>query len=267
MSEDLRVTLIQTDLVWHQPVLNRANLADKMAPLKGQTDLIVLPEMFTSGFTTEPDSLSLSALDSTGSNPTLDWMQAQANELNAAICGSTVFDTGAGHTNRLWFVTPFKAPVYYDKVHLFRMGDEHKRYLPGDKRVCIEYLGWNILLTVCYDLRFPVFCRNQNDYDLMLCVASWPKSRRLPWRSLLIARAIENLAYVVGVNRIGEDGKGWQYSGDSLAVDFKGQLMVDEPEDSSFEITQTLSKSDLLEFREKFPAWMDADLFELTLKK
>jgi predicted amidohydrolase len=263
MTSPLRVTLVQTDLIWHRPAENRAMIEKKIAGLKGQTDLIVLPEMFTSGFTTEPDFVTEHANES----PTAAWMRAQANALDAAITGSTLVTDGKNNFNRLWFAAPGQALSFYDKVHLFRMGDEHKRYTPGDQRVVQEYNGWNILLTVCYDLRFPVFCRSNNDYDLMLNVASWPASRRGPWRTLLKARAIENLSYVVGVNRIGTDGKGWQYSGDSLAIDFKGNYLVDEPVDTEFTKTITLDHLALLEFREKFPAWMDADNFQLQLKQ
>ncbi|WP_317928589.1 amidohydrolase [Halioxenophilus sp. WMMB6] len=267
MPEPLRVSLVQTDLVWHQPEQNRAALAAKMAELAGTTDLVVLPEMFTSGFTTEPDAtIEEGALSSAGT-PTLNWMQQQAEQLGAAVTGSTVFKTPAGNTNRLWFVTPDGQVAYYDKVHLFRMAGEHERYRPGQHRVCVEYQGWKLLLTVCYDLRFPVFCRSRNDYDLLLCVASWPSSRRHPWRSLLVARAIENLSYVVGVNRVGTDGKGWHYSGDSLLVDYQGQILVDEPEEQEFIQTYTLDYQSLAAFRESFPAWMDADEFDIRLKQ
>ncbi len=263
MSESLRVSLVQTDLVWHQPETNRSRLADKLTTLAGHTDLIVLPEMFTSGFTTEPDELS----DQLEHSPTLEWMIEQAKHTDAAVTGSTVFKTPAGNTNRMWFVTPDADVHFYDKVHLFRMAGEDKRYNPGNSRVIVQYRDWKILLTVCYDLRFPVFCRNRNDYDLMLCVASWPSVRRLPWRSLLQARAIENLAYVAGVNRVGEDGKGWHYSGDSLMIDYQGQLLDDQPQNIEFIATYSLHKADLEQFRAEFPAWMDADDFDLRLKQ
>lgn len=261
----LRVSLVQTDLAWHQPEVNRQQLQGKLAHLTGKTDLIVLPEMFTSGFTTEPDRLNNG--NENLNSPTLVWMQQQAQALNAAVTGSTVYQTDQGNLNRLWFVTPQGDTNHYDKVHLFRMADEHLRYLPGQRRVVVNYLGWRLLLTVCYDLRFPVFCRNRNDYDAMLCVASWPSSRRQPWRTLLQARAMENLSYVVGVNRIGEDGKGWHYSGDSLAVCYDGNLLVDRPQGEAFVHTVNLDYQALDEFRAKFPAWMDADSFELTLKQ
>lgn len=263
MSQPLRVTLVQTDLAWHAPQANRDELAGKMAELAGHTDLVVLPEMFTSGFTTEPDGVS----ETDTATPTLDWMKQQATKLNAAVTGSTVFSSEKGNTNRMWFVEPNGSATAYDKVHLFRMAGEHQRYLPGQERTVVTYRGWRILLTVCYDLRFPVFCRNVNDYDLLLCVASWPSSRRHPWRSLLVARAIENLAYVAGVNRVGTDGKGWHYSGDSLLVDYQGELLQDQPQEHEFVTTTTLDYEKLVQFRQDFPAWMDADEFDLRLKQ
>jgi len=263
MKQPLRVSLIQTDLLWHQPAINRANLELKMAPLAGLSDLIVLPEMFTSGFTTEPDNVG----ESESSSPTLAWMLSQAKKLGAAITGSTVFRTDLGRTNRMWFVTADGDVSHYDKVHLFRMAGEHERYLPGNDRVCVNYQGWRLLLTVCYDLRFPVFCRSRNDYDVMLCVASWPSPRRHAWRTLLQARAIENLSYVVGVNRVGIDGKGWHFSGDSLLVDFKGELLEDRAVDQEFVATHSLNYETLAQFRAEFPAWMDADDFDIRLKQ
>ncbi len=267
--DDLRITLVQTNLAWHQPEVNRTQLAAQLAPLVNSTDLIVLPEMFTSGFTQDPDRLPTSdhedSQHSLTAEPTRHWMLTQARLLNAALCGSVVYQTAEGNTNRLLFVTPDGTCHTYDKVHLFRMAGEHKRYLAGNERKVINYKGWEILLTVCYDLRFPVFCRSRNDYDLMLCVANWPAPRRHPWRALLIARAIENLAYAAGVNRVGTDGNGLEYSGDSMLVDFKGEAMIDAPEHTPFVTTATLSAAELSRFREKFPAWQDSDDFTLHL--
>lgn len=263
MVAPLKVSLVQTDLIWKQPQANREAIQSQIAALAGKTDLIVLPEMFTSGFTTEPDALD----DSVTGSPTLDWMKQQALHLQAAITGSTVFNNKNGYTNRMWFVEPDGQASYYDKVHLFRMADEHKRYNPGDRRTCITYRGWRILLTVCYDLRFPVFCRNRNDYDVFLCVASWPSSRRHAWRTLLQSRAIENLSYAIGVNRIGTDGKGWHYSGDSLIADFQGSLVVDREPEQGFVTTHALDYAALQKHREDFPTWKDADDFELHLKQ
>lgn len=262
-DSDLRVTLIQSDLVWHDPEKNRQAFADRISELEGETDLILLPEMFTSGFTTDVDGF-----ESQGS-PTTDWMLQQSQLSGAALCGSTVFSlanaqqNGSHHANRCLFARSSGELQHYDKTHLFRMAGEHERYVAGDKRVIVEYKGWRILLLVCYDIRFPVFCRNRQDYDLAVCVANWPAARRQPWRILLQARAMENLAYVAGVNRVGLDGNDIAYSGDSLLFDCKGDVMIDHPADQQFVETATLSASHLAQFRDKFQAWRDADQFEL----
>lgn len=257
--QNLRISLVQTSLDWQQPEQNRSRLANLIAPLSGQTDLVVLPEMFTTGFTMAPETLAEPM-----QGPTLDWMRQQADTLGAAVCGSVVVEDN-GYRNRFFFVTPDGRVQHYDKRHLFRMANEHQYYVAGDTRLVIEYKGWRILPQVCYDLRFPVWCRNVNDYDLMLCVANWPSPRRHAWRTLLQARAIENQGYVAGVNRVGIDGKGLDYSGDSLLVDFKGQALLDGNPGDAFVKTGTLNAEDLQQFRHNFPAWQDADDFELCL--
>ena len=257
--QNLRISLVQTHLDWQQPEQNRERLTRLLAPLVGQTDLIVLPEMFTTGFTMEPETVAEPM-----SGPTLAWLREQASTLGAALCGSVVIEDG-GYRNRLLFVTPDGAVEYYDKRHLFRMANEHQHYVAGEIRQVIEYRGWRILPQVCYDLRFPVWCRNRNDYDLMLYVANWPSPRRHAWRTLLLARAIENQCYLAGVNRVGEDGKGLEYTGDSLLVDFKGQALLDAPAGEAFVKTGTLDGEALQQFRQKFPAWQDADPFSIAL--
>ncbi len=254
----LRVSLVQTDLHWHAPAQNRQALAESLAPLAGQTDLVVLPEMFTTGFTMSPETQA----EAYGGE-TLVWMRAQAAHVQAAVCGSVATAAEGRYVNRFLLVTPDGEVQFYDKHHLFRMGDEPNHYHAGQERKVFHYRGWRILPQVCYDLRFPVFMRNRNDYDLAVVVANWPAPRRQPWRILLQARAIENLAYVVGVNRIGSDGAGLAYSGDSLAIDFRGGLLVDYPEHTAFTATTTLDGQALNTFRQQFPAWMDADGFEL----
>ena len=283
VATQLRVTLVQTALCWLDPVANRQQLEEKFLALKGKTDLIVLPEMFTSGFTVEPEIMQ-------DVNGTVAWLQAQAQFLGAAITGSVACDLkdqdiignetasknisgnlvgniGGDNkprfVNRMLFVTPQGEMFNYDKVHLFKMADEHKRYQAGNERCVINYMGWRILLTVCYDLRFPVFCRNRNDYDMMLCVANWPKARAYHWRSLLIARAIENQAFVVGVNRVGTDGNGLEYSGDSLAIDYLGELLVDKP--NEWVETLVFDPQALVDYRQRFRAWEDADDFALKI--
>ena len=265
-SPDLRVSLVQTDLVWHEPDTNLKQLASQISPLAKQTDLVILPEMFTSGFTAQPETVA------NGYSAT-QWLLDQAATLDAAIVGSVAYKVEPEITeaqqpefvNRLLFVSPEGEVTHYDKVHLFRMGDEHKRYQAGTQKQSVLYRGWRLQLTVCYDLRFPVFCRNQNDYDAMICVANWPASRRHHWRTLLQARAIENQAYVLGVNRIGMDGNHLEYSGDSMAIDHLGEALIDEP--GEWVKTTTLSWGQLHNYRERFPAWKDADTFSLGINR
>ncbi|WP_106420146.1 amidohydrolase [Salinicola tamaricis] len=264
---DLRVTLIQTELHWEDPAANRALLEARMEALDStQTDLIVLPEMFATGFTMNAAALAEPA----GSSASLAWLEQQARERGCAITGSLAITEGGRAYNRMVWAEPGGRTLTYDKRHLFRMGEEPRHYAAGSRRRVVEYRGLRILLAVCYDLRFPVWLRQQPpqgeafEYDLLLCVANWPAPRRRPWRTLLKARAVENLSYVVGVNRIGQDGNGLVYSGDSLAVDFKGDPLVDHPPETPFVETVTLSAAALSSFRDTFPAWRDADAFALT---
>lgn len=261
-EENLQVTLIQSELHWHDAVRNREMFAQKMAPLAGSTDLIVLPEMFTTGFSMEPQSIA-----EPEQGPTLDWMLAQAAALNAVVCGSVAVKASDGYRNRFYWAQPDGQWQAYDKHHLFRMAGEHEHYRGGDERRVVQLKGWRILLQVCYDLRFPVYSRNSADettgYDLALYVANWPQVREHPWQILLQARAVENLCYVAGVNRVGEDGNGHRYSGRSALIDFKGHSVKDFPAGEAFVETFTLSWSELARFRKVFPAFEDADRFSL----
>ena len=206
--QDLRVSLVQGDTVWHDPAANRAMYADLVAPLAGQTDLVLLPETFTSGFSNEALA---SAEDMDG--PTVAWMRQQAARLGAVVTGSVQLRVGEGVFNRMLWATPDGDLQCYDKRHLFRMAREHERYAAGRDRLTVELKGWRICPLVCYDLRFPVFVRNRFgveapgrfDYDLLLFVANWPTPRRYAWQTLLRARAIENLGYVAAVNRAGDE--------------------------------------------------------------
>jgi omega-amidase len=266
MQESLRVSLIQADTAWRDPAANRALYAGLAAPLAGATDLIVLPETFTSGFSNEALA-EAEGMD----GPTLPWLQALAAQSGAVVTGSLQCATPQGVFNRLLWVRPDGSHAHYDKRHLFRMAGEHERYAAGRDRLTVDLHGWRVRPLVCYDLRFPVFIRNRFDveaagrfdYDLLLFVANWPAARRHAWRTLLMARAIENLGYVVGVNRVGTDGNGVSYSGDSAVHDFLGQPMVECGSQPQV-VTVTLSAAALTAHRERFPAQLDADRFELV---
>jgi len=256
--QDLTITLIQCQLAWENPADNRRQIGQLIHQLSGDCDLIVLPEMFTTGF-------SMNALGNAEEpgGETEQWMRDIAAERNCALTGSIAVHADGGVYNRMLFATP-GGIACYDKRHLFRMAGEHKRYLPGRERVIVNWRGWRIHLQVCYDLRFPVYCRNQDDYDLMLFVANWPTIRRTHWRQLLIARAIENLACVIGVNRVGEDAHGLSYSGDSLAISGEGELLLDmKNEVGAGQVI--LDGAALEQYREKFPCQLDADRFQLIL--
>jgi len=253
---DLKVTLIQCELAWENPADNRRQIGTIIEQLDGRTDLVVLPEMFTTGF-----SMNALANAEEPGGPTQQWLSDLATRLDCAVTGSIAVREGDGVYNRMLFATP-DGVQYYDKRHLFRMAGEDQRYLCGKDRVIVKWRGWRINLQVCYDLRFPVFSRNRDDYDLLLYVANWPARRRLHWRQLLVARAIENLACVVGVNRIGEDAKGLAYSGDSLAIAADGQLLLDAQNENG--ATQvTLDGAALKQYREEFPCQLDSDSFQL----
>lgn len=263
--DDLRVTLVQGDTRWHDPAANRDYYGDLIGGLRGQTDLVVLPETFTSGFSNDAIAQA-----ETMDGPTVAWLREQAQALDAAVCGSVQLRVGDAVHNRLLFATPDGALHHYDKRHLFRYGREHERYAAGRERLTVEWRGWRICPLVCYDLRFPVFSRNRYDaeragaldYDLLLYVANWPSARAYPWKTLLRARAIENLCYVAGLNRVGTDGNGLHYSGDSAVIDFLGHP-VSECGEEVLVVTTTLQAAELAAHRERFPAMLDGDRFDL----
>ncbi|KAA5549191.1 amidohydrolase [Adhaeribacter rhizoryzae] len=256
---DLSVTLVQTSLHWHDAAANREMLAQKLVGLTEPTDLIVLPEMFTTGFSMEA-SLLAEKTDGT----TLNWLQEQAAKYNAVITGSLIIEENGKYFNRLIWMRPNGSFEHYDKRHLFRMADEHQVYTAGTSRLLVTLKEWRICPLVCYDLRFPVWSRNTGpDYDLLLYVANWPAKRNLAWKTLLPARAIENLAYVVGVNRVGEDSKGIIYSGDSAAYGPTGEVIWQQHETEAIQ-TIKLSQATLQAYRQAFPAYLDADAFSLN---
>ena len=258
MNPHLRVTMIQADLAWQDPSANRALFASHCRGLVGHTDLIVLPEMFTTGF-----SMDAEALAETMDGPTVEWMREEAVALGCAITGSIIVREDGRHYNRLLWVTPDGQLQHYDKRHLFRMAKEQEHYAAGAGRLIVRHKGWRICPLVCYDLRFPVWSRSRGDYDLLLYVANWPARRNVAWKTLLRARAIENLSYVVGVNRIGKDGNGATYLGESAAVDFLGKVLAGD-RSGEFVETTVLDRESLEAFRRDFPAHLDADEFSLV---
>ena len=257
MTANLRVTLIQADLAWQDPATNRRNLAAHFRGLAGHTDLIVLPEMFTTGFSMAVDSLA-----ETMAGATVGWLREEAAAIGCAITGSLIVEENGRHYNRLVWATPGGNFAHYDKRHLFRMAREQEHYASGTRRLVVELKGWRLCPLVCYDLRFPVWSRSRGDYDVLLYVANWPSRRRTAWSALLRARAIENVCYVVGVNRVGKDGNGANYSGDSVALDFLGQVLGGD-RDGDFVETVVLDRESLATFRRDFPVQLDADDFEL----
>lgn len=258
--QDLRVTLVQSMLHWEDAEANCAMFSEKLAPLQGVTDLIILPEMFSTGFSMRSHDLS-----ETMDWATIAWMRGQAKRCNAAIYGSVIIEDNGERYNRGLFVHPDGSIDHYDKRHLFRMADEQNYFTAGNERVVVAWKNWRILLQVCYDLRFPVFSRNRGDVDAMLYVANWPEVRRYPWSQLLIARAIENQAYVVGLNRVGMDGKGHHYSGDSIVIDPRGAQIGGVAPSEEGIATVLLDHTALQDFRDKFPAGQDSDVFRLEL--
>ncbi len=260
----MKVTLVQTVLSWESPAKNYLRL-DGILQKQAKTDIVVLPEMFTTGFTMNVAALELFSPDC----PTLKWMRTWSKYLDAVLTGSVAFRTEYGSVNRLIWMRPDGSFDFYDKRHAFTFGGEHEHYTPGNKRIVEHWRGWNICPLICYDLRFPVWSRNKfehgaADYDLLIYVANWPNARRDAWSTLLKARAIENVCYTVGVNRVGTDPNENVYSGDSSVIDFKGQVMWTQS-DVAEVYTLELDREELMSFRDKFPALKDGDSFQLLI--
>jgi omega-amidase len=292
--QDLSVTIIQTSLYWENPTANLANLEEKIAKISTQSDLIILPEMFTTGFT-----MNVKTVAEPMNFTTFKWMKQQAKQTKAVITGSYIVKEGENYYNRLLWMRPDGTFEKYDKRHLFRMGGEHHHFAGGSERLIVELKGWKICPLICYDLRFPVWSRNfqqeeggkedvkmgkeigENsiphiydpiptipnlNYDILIYVANWPAVRSQVWDTLLQARALENQSYCIGVNRVGEDGMGLNYSGNSAVIDFKGNPLFYQ-KDTEVINNQILSKQELDDFRTKFPAYLDADEFEIIIPK
>jgi len=258
MNSHLRVTLVQAELAWQDPAANRRNLAAHFRGLGGHTDLVALPEMFSTGF-----SMAAREFAEDMDGPTVGWMREEAAALGCVITGSLIVRDGERFFNRLVWARPDGSVEHYDKRHLFRMAGEQQQYSAGTRRLVVELKGWRVCPMICYDLRFPVWSRSRDDYDVLLYVANWPQRRALAWATLLRARAIENLCYVAGVNRVGRDGNGATYAGDSVALDFLGQPLSSEGGGDRVE-TAVLDLESLRAYRQSFPAQADADRFELA---
>ena len=258
MSDNLTVSCIQTELAWENVDQNLNQFTNKLDQLPADSELVVLPEMFTTGF-----SMNSIELAETMDGKSFQWMKEQARNINKIILGSIIVKENNNFYNRC--ITMFPSGVFYtyDKGHLFRMEKEHEDFTKGKSKTIFKHNGWRVCTLICYDLRFPVWSRNQDDYDLLIYIASWPESRREVWNTLLKARAIENQSYVIGVNRIGKDGEGISYSGDTVIIDPKGRI-IKKAEDYKEEIINAkLSLDDLKLFREKFPVALDADDFKI----
>ena len=253
----MKIALIQSGLYWEAISQNRNNFEEKIAQINPEVNLIVLPEMFSTGFT-----MNASEMAETMNGETIAWMQSIAKQRNCAITGSLIITEDNKFYNRMVFVFPSGEIQFYDKRHLFSLAGEEKIYTSGNEKLIVAYKGWKICPLVCYDLRFPVFSRNVEDYDLLLYVANWPTQRIPAWDILLKARAVENICYTIGVNRIGEDGNSHPYPGHSQVVDFLGNYQL-EPQSSEGIFIVDLDKSQMLETRQKLGFLDDKDAFSL----
>lgn len=254
----LHVTIVQQNIIWENTEENLNHLDSLLIGIKESTELLILPEMFHCGFTMNPEKVAQSEDGSV-----IRWMKDKAQSLQLHLMGSVVYTDGECYFNRLYVFDPSGNSTYYDKRHLFSIGGEGEHYKAGIKRIIVNVKGWRICPLICYDLRFPVWSRNCDDYDLLVYVANWPKSRREVWSTLLKARAIENQSYVIGVNRVGNDMSN-EYSGDSVVLNAKGHKVCEILPDKESVTYSSLDLSDLSNFRIKFPVWKDQDGFELV---
>lgn len=255
----MKIALFQTNLTWENPSANRIFIEENFMNEKEKVDLFILPEMFTSGFTMNPENVA-EKID----GETVSWLKSLALMKDCAICGSLVIQENGNYYNRFIFVHPNGKTDFYDKRHLFSLAGEHEKYSKGTSKVIIDYLGWKICPQVCYDLRFPAFSRNDENYDVLVYVANWPKVRIQAWDSLLKARAIENLCYTIGVNRIGYDANNHEYIGHSQVIDELGNYILEANEKQGLFIV-ALDKQKMLNTRKKLNFLNDKDIFEMKL--
>jgi len=259
----LTLTLIQTNLFWEDKKANLEMLQQKIESFKEKTEIVILPEMFSTGF-----SMNAKILAEKMDGETVSWMKKIASEKKIILTGSVIIEEDGKYFNRLIWMLPNGHFGVYDKRHLFAFGDEHNHYSPGNKKLVASVKGWKINLQICYDLRFPVWSRQnpgefQNKYDVLINVANWPEKRSIAWKTLLRARAIENQCFVAGVNRVGEDGNKISYDGHSSIIDPLGEIIYEKNKDEDI-FTFTLQKEKVIETRHKFPFWKDADFFTLS---
>ncbi len=256
----MKLTLIQPDIIWENKISNLDKLSGLIDTVPSETEIVILPEMFNTGFSMNPEALSEAP-----HSLTFDWMMSMARKSDSGICGSFIVGEEGHYYNRWIFVDRSGELCRYDKRHLFSPGNEDKLFTPGRERIVFNFRGINICPIVCYDLRFPVWCRVRNDYELLIDSANWPESRRDVWLTLLKARALENMCYVAGVNRIGTDGTGTKHCGESAIFGPKGNLVASAGRDKECVISGEGSVPELLDFRKKFPVLDDADKFSLEL--
>ncbi|MDG5800033.1 amidohydrolase [Marinilabiliaceae bacterium ANBcel2] len=253
----MQIALVQFDIVWENRDENLRKLSSLLSNIKKPTDIVILPEMFHSGFSMKPQKVA-----TTMDGPVIEWMKNESGKLNSIIMGSVAIKDQGNYFNRFISAFPDRSLITYNKRHLFRMAGEHNVYESDNKKVILNYDNWRIALFVCYDLRFPVWSRNVEGYDIAIYVANWPAVRQDAWKTLLKARAIENQCYVIGVNRVGF-GNGIEYSGGSSVFNYKGELISEEDNGQEQVIKTSLDFDALKKFREKFPVWKDADRFDL----
>ena len=256
----MKITLIQSDIVWENRTKNLENLGVMISSIPSDSEIVILPEMFNTGFSMNPEKLFEAPR-----SLTFDWMISMSKKGNYGICGSYIIKEHNHFFNRWIFVSPSGECWQYDKRHLFSPGNEDKLFTPGNKRIVFKFRGLSICPNICYDLRFPVWSRIRNDYDLLINSANWPESRRDVWLTLLKARAIENICFVAGANRIGADGEGNKYCGDSMILSFRGDVIASGVQNEECYVSGDISVADLLKFRKKFPVLNDADKFTLEL--
>ena len=258
MNRSLKIALIQADLIWQNAKQNRINFSEKINNITEKVDVIVLPEMFTTGFSMQPQKIAEYMV-----GDTVKWMQQIASEKNTAICGSIIISENKNFYNRFIFMHPEGKIEYYNKRHLFTLAGEHNVYTSGEEKLIIEYKGWKICPLVCYDLRFPVWARNVEEYDVLLYVANWPKPRISAWDTLLKGRSIENMCYTIGVNRVGSDANNLEYSGHSGVYNCLGEEVVKAKPNKEETIIAVLEKNHITETRNTLNFLSDKDVFEI----